>query len=373
MSVMNVKRSTHAFSNPKSDSAAPITKSEGTNSVGAEDFKKAFGEQNVGEIANKLADPNWIDPSKKTRAVGNDKLDKDAFMKLMLTQMKNQDPTKPMESHEMAAQLAQFTSLEQLNNMNSTLEAMKNAQTPTTNFQALAFIGKKVSSDSSKLTRTAGDTKHAFNFDLMGDAQKADVTVKDAAGNVVRKISFANLKKGANTVEWNGLQEDGLPARPGEYKFVVEAKGATGAKVYAKTSFDGRITGLNYTPEGPVLMVGGQTIKLSDVKKIEEVGDGMMGGGAPAMAMAAKAAPLAASQAAKGAQPVAPAVMALNGQPAASQGVPAAAQPAAIKTEAQVPNEEEIPPAEEPSEPAGNIGDIPMSRDLQSQLAKVMK
>lgn len=370
MSVMSVKRSTHAFSNPKSDSAAPITKSEGTNSVGAEDFKKAFGEQNVGEIANKLADPNWIDPSKKTRAVGNDKLDKDAFMKLMLAQMKNQDPTKPMESHEMAAQLAQFTSLEQLNNMNSTLEAMKNAQAPTTNFQALAFIGKKVSSDSSKLTRTAGDTKHAFNFDLMGDAQKADVTVKDAAGNVVRKISFANLKKGANTIEWNGLQEDGLPARPGEYKFVVEAKSANGGKVYAKTSFEGRITGLNYTPEGPVLMVGGQTIKLSDVKKIEEGGDGIVGTGASAMAMAAKPAPLAAAQGAKSTSQAVTGGEMATAQPGVAN---AEAQPATIKTEAQLPAEEEIPPAEEPNDPVGNIGDIPMSRDLQSQLAKAMK
>jgi flagellar basal-body rod modification protein FlgD len=329
MSVMSVKRSTHAFSSAQQ---TPNLKSEATNTASAGDFAKAFGEQSVGDIANKVADPNWVDPTKKVRAVGNPTLDKDAFMKLMLTQMKNQDPTKPMESHEMAAQLAQFTSLEQLNNINSTLESMKNSQTPSTNFQALAFIGKKVSGDSSKLTRAAGDTNHAFNFELLGEGARVKVNIKDAAGTVVRKLELAGLKKGENSITWNGLQDDGTPARPGEYKFTVEAQSNTGAKVYAKTSFEGRITGLNYTAQGPVLMVGSQTIKLSDVKKIEDPG---------------------------------------MEQPAAmmAQAKPQAAVAAPVKEAAT----EAVPPAEEPEQGAGNINDIPMSRDLQSQLAKVMK
>lgn len=321
MSVMNVKRSTQTFSKAEQTSNM---RSDPSRDVGAGDFQKMFGDQAVGDVANKLTDPNWVDPNKKVRAVGNNQLDKDAFLKLMLTQMKYQDPTNPMQSHEMAAQLAQFTSLEQLNNINESLDHMKNSQSPNTNFQALAFIGKKVSGDSSKLTRTAGDTKHAFNFELLGDAAKVKVVVKDAGGNVVRNLEFTNMKKGSNSIEWNGLADDGMPTRPGEYKFTVEGQASNGAKVFSKTSFEGRITGLNYTAEGPILMVGNQSIKLSDVKKIED--------------------------------PVA-----LAGSPPPIVALP-------LKAGEQ--ESETVPPAEEPDVTTGNIDDVPMSRELLNQLAK---
>lgn len=77
-------------------------------------------------------------------------MDKDAFMKLMLAQMKHQDPTNPMQSHELAAQLAQFSSVEQLQNLNTTMTDMRNGQKPSESFQALNFIGKAVSGGLGK-------------------------------------------------------------------------------------------------------------------------------------------------------------------------------------------------------------------------------
>jgi flagellar basal-body rod modification protein FlgD len=329
MGVMSVKRGTQAFSNAEQST---ISKSDRTNAVGADEFAKMFGEQSVGDIANKVVDPNWIDPTKKLRTTGDNSMGKDAFLKLMLTQMKNQDPTNPMQSHEMAAQLAQFTSLEQLNNINSTLESMKNSQTPNANFQALAFIGKKVTGDSSKVTRTAGDTRHSFNFDLLGDAAKVKVTVKDAAGTSIRELELNNLRKGQNSIEWNGLMDDGMPARAGEYKFTVEALGPNGAKVWAKTGFEGRITGLNYGSDGPVLMVGNQSIKMSDVKKIEEAGPDEF-----------------------------PPQMAKSELRSGNKSV----------TNSPSKVSEEIPPAPE-AEPGleGNINDVPMSREMMNRVAK---
>ena len=181
MGVMNVKRG--ATNTSHGDRGL---KSDGSLSGDAADFKKAFGEQDMGQVLNKVADPNWIDPTKKARGTGNAELGKDAFMKMMLAQMKNQDPTNPTPSHEMAAQLAQFSSLEQLSNINTGIEGLKTSQAPAANYQALAFIGKKVSGDGSVVTRVKGDTKHDISFELMGDAQKAKITVKDAAGTVVR-------------------------------------------------------------------------------------------------------------------------------------------------------------------------------------------
>lgn len=161
---------------------------------------------------------------KKIRAVGNDKLDKDAFMKLMLAQMKNQDPTNPMKSHEMAAQLAQFSSVEQMQNMNNTLTDIKNAQKPTETYQALNFIGKAVSGDSSTLTRVKGDKAHDFNFELPQNAKDIEIKVRNAQGEIVRKVDLHDLKSGQNTWTWNGENEHGQQAPVGEYTFLVEAK-----------------------------------------------------------------------------------------------------------------------------------------------------
>ena len=375
MSVMNVKRSTQAFSKAEQTSSF---KSDGAQAASAEEFQKAFGDQSVGDVLNKVADPNWIDPSKKIRTAGDKEMGKDAFMKLMLTQMKHQDPMNPMQSHEMAAQLAQFSSLEQMTNINSSLDAIKNAQTPSMNFQALALMGKKVSGDSSKVLRTAGDTKHGISFELLGDAANVKVTVKDANGAVVRKLDFGALKKGQNSVEWNGLAEDGTAARPGEYKISVEGVSNAGGKIYAKTAFGGRITGLNYTPEGPVLLVGKQSIKMSDVKKIEDAGPEDAEAARPALPLAVGAnapkkanafMPLAAGAMAP--VPVTPAPVKPEAKDLPKSAIKAAAKNSAAANAApKAVADENVPPAEEPTETPNNLDSVPMAGEL---LAKVQK
>ncbi len=332
MSMMNVKRGSSTIAAAKQESSL---KSDGTNNTDAQEFKKLFGDQQLGDVLNKVADKNWVDPSKKLRATGNNAMDKDAFFKMMLAQMKHQDPTNPMQSHEMAAQLAQFTSLEQLNNINETLAGMSKQQQPSSNYQALALIGKKVSGDSSKLTRAAGDTRHEFNFDLMGDSSQVQLTIKDSAGNIVKKMDVGQMKKGPNTLDWNGIGDDGLPARAGEYRINIEAKSPSGTKVFAKTSFEGRITGLNFSPEGPILLVGKQSLKLSDVKTIEEAEEQM------------PASPLGAF------------------------GMNMPLPPGMSLTPPQKKQEEFIPPAEEPEpQKFANIQDVPMSQDLLNKLDK---
>jgi len=169
----------------------------------------------------------------------------------------------------MAAQLANFSGLEQMQNMNATLTEMKMAQKPQENYQALNLIGKAVAGDSSKLTRGQGDKEHEFKFDLPMDASETNVKVYNADGEVVRSFDMKGLKKGGNKITWNGQDEKGQTMHPGEYRFAVEAK-AGDKKMAVKTDFDGVITGINYTNEGPVLLVGNQTIKMRDVRKITD-------------------------------------------------------------------------------------------------------
>jgi flagellar basal-body rod modification protein FlgD len=265
--MMSVKGGTQTWSKQAQD---PNFKADNTRSVSATDSQKYFDGESVGDTANKVADPNWQDPSRKIRAVGNSELGKDAFMSLLLTQMKNQDPTNPLKSHEMAAQLAQFTSLEKLNNINEGIGALRKDNQPDHNFQALQFIGKTVNMDNSKIVRSEENESHDLRFVLPQDSQKTNVEIKDANGNVVRKLEVKNLKAGPNSLAWNGKTDEGATAPKGDYVMSIEAWGSNGRKLAVATKADGIITGVNFTAHGAQLMMGKQVISLADVKSISD-------------------------------------------------------------------------------------------------------
>lgn len=264
MATMTVKNGVKNWGDSVGTGMTPTSK---TSNISAVD-KAKLGDEDLGALLNKVADPNWVDPSKKLRTTGDPNLDKDAFMKLMLAQMKNQDPMNPMKSHEMAAQLAQFSGVEQMSNINSTLAEMRDAQKPSANFQALSFIGKSVSGDSSKIVRAKGDTTHDFTFSIPENAKEVKIKVRNSNGDIVREATVNGAKQGSNSWVWNGLAENGKATNAGEYQVLVEATTEAGKKLNVKTDFEGQITGVNYTAEGPVLLVGTQAVKLKDVKKI---------------------------------------------------------------------------------------------------------
>ena len=189
----------------------------------------------------------------------------------MLTQMKNQDPMSPMQSHEMAAQLAQFTSLEQLYNVNKNLEGLTRAQDPMQKYEALNFLGKTIKADTRQILRQTGDQGTELRFNLMADAQKIKLTIQDEQGLIIKTIDFGNLKAGANKVVWNGTDNEDREVKPGKFVFNIDALNGD-KKIGVVTETKGTITGVNYTPEGPMLMVGDQRVSLQDVQKIEDEG-----------------------------------------------------------------------------------------------------
>lgn len=232
--------------------------------------KKAIGGEDLSAVLNKAADANWVDDGKRVKGHGNANLDKDAFFKLMLTQLKNQDPMNPLKNHEMAAQLAQFSTLEQMSNMNTTLTKMEGKNSDPQNFQALNLIGKTVSGDSSKIVRSSFDKTHDFNFNSPQDLSEATIKVLNQKGEAVREYKMHNLQAGANKIAWNGMNDAGDKQPAGDYQFKIEATGKMGQKVQLKTEFEGQITGISFAAEGPVLQVGSQSIKMRDVRQITD-------------------------------------------------------------------------------------------------------
>ncbi len=265
--------------------------------------------ENIGDIGNRVASTGKPASGRMVEGKGNPKLDKDAFFKLMLTHLKNQDPTSPLKSHEMAAQLAQFSSLEQMSNINEVLKDMNKGQTSTGQFQALDLIGKTVGGDSSKIEHKNGDTRHSVSFNLADSAEEVKVAIKDSEGKVVKNFDLKNQAKGTVKLEWDGKSLDGRPQPAGTYKLQVEAKTSSGTKVATETQFKGQVTGIQFAETGPIVFIGNKSVPLKEIKQIQ-------------MEESKKSLNQAAGEAAK-AMTEAPAMAALSGLPT-DGGMPSA-------------------------------------------------
>jgi flagellar basal-body rod modification protein FlgD len=116
-----------------------------------------------------------------------DSIDKDAFLKIFLAQMQNQDPLNPMDGADFTSQLAQFSSLEQLYNVNTNLQSMQTSAGHSIRYQAMDFCGKEVTAKGDQLS-LGQDGSAKGGFQLQGQAD-CTVQVMDSAGNMVRTIT----------------------------------------------------------------------------------------------------------------------------------------------------------------------------------------
>lgn len=205
-----------------------------------------------------------------------DAMGKDDFMKLLVAQLKNQDPLNPMDGKEMAAQLAQFSSVEQLMTMNTAiaaqsgsqeamvaaLEDLKTSQAEQGNSLASLMEGQMAVSTVGKLGVTSGNTLFvdgdgtgSVTIDTGTVTGMGRMTVKDAAGNVVGTGDVADVKAGMQNID---LRDIALtPAlKGGSYSYSFAVAAPDKAAVEVKTYTTGRITGLRYDNGSPVLIVG---------------------------------------------------------------------------------------------------------------------
>jgi flagellar basal-body rod modification protein FlgD len=147
---------------------------------------------------------------------------KEDFLKLLVAQLAHQDPLAPMENTEFVAQLAQFSSLEQLMGVNSNLGLLQVAQTAMTNSQVAGLIGREIEARGDTLNHTSGP--EAINFDLSSSAKEVTVKVRDAKGNLIRTIDAGSRIGGVNSVTWDGKDSMGNTMPAGTYSVEVTAK-----------------------------------------------------------------------------------------------------------------------------------------------------
>jgi flagellar basal-body rod modification protein FlgD len=191
--------------------------------------------------------------SSKQLGVGN-------FMTLFTTQLKNQDPTNPMQSYELAAQLAQFSSVEELTKLNSTMKEIENYLVSLTNSEMVNLIGKEVSGVNNTIRLTDGKTSNA-SFDVVSPAN-VTVRIYNDDGALVRTIASGQQTAGDHAISWDGRNDKGDKLANGNYTFKVEAVGADGNAVGVTSRIRGTVYSLKFENGTQLVLGGPDGIKL---------------------------------------------------------------------------------------------------------------
>ena len=194
-------------------------------------------------------------------------LDKDAFLNLLITQLQNQDPLNPTDSVEFTAQLAQFSSLEQLSNVNDNLELLHNYQASINNSQAVSLIGKDITAKGNGLRLEDGEPA-GCNFNLEGSAALVAVSIYDSTGEFVKSFEAKDLAAGHQSLFWDGTDKDANKVADGDYTFRVQAADAEGRDIKTTTYFSGIVDKVTFENDQAYLICGSQKFSLGDVIQV---------------------------------------------------------------------------------------------------------
>lgn len=190
----------------------------------------------------------------------------DRFMKLLITQMKNQDPLNPMDNAQVTSQLAQLSTVSGIDKLNTTMGTLKDSYQSSQALQATSLIGHGVLVPGS--TANLADGKAVLGMDLPGAADKVTVTIRDGSGNAIRKIELGPQAAGTLPLGWDGKTDKGAAAANGQYSFDVSATSA-GAAIKATTLSYDQVGSVSTGAAGTKLnLTGGGSAALADVREI---------------------------------------------------------------------------------------------------------
>jgi flagellar basal-body rod modification protein FlgD len=190
----------------------------------------------------------------------------DRFLKLLVTQMKNQDPLNPLDNAQVTTQLAQIQTVSGVEKLNSTVQGLSSSLLAAQSVQSASMIGRQVYASGSTLALTNGQATGGIN--LTQDADHVYVQIANATGAVLRTIDLGSAKAGMSGFAWDGKTDAGTTAPDGQYVFqLAAARGTTSIPVEPITL--GKVDGVSLSNGSMKLnLQGGGSIGMADVKQI---------------------------------------------------------------------------------------------------------
>jgi flagellar basal-body rod modification protein FlgD len=208
---------------------------------------------------------------------GGTVMGKEDFLKMLLAQLQNQDPLSPMDGTQFASQLTQYSSLEQLINLNSSMDTSINANyylsQSINNTLAATLIGKEVKLNGSSF-QNDGQANTTLGYNLSTAASSVTIKIYNESGALVKTIENAPKNSGDNKLIWDFTDNDGNSIPQGKYSFQVEPKDADSNLLSYSAYVLGKIDGVKFTENGTMLVVNGGQYNLSDIMEIYNSSEG---------------------------------------------------------------------------------------------------
>jgi flagellar basal-body rod modification protein FlgD len=200
-------------------------------------------------------------------AIGAKELGQDAFLQLLVTQLRHQDPLNPMDSAQFTAQLAQFASLEQLTKANGSLGNLLVAQMSNTNLAATSLVGKTIKAAGDSVSVKDGQAS-PITYTLPQDTTSTVLQVYDANGVLVKTITKGAQSAGDQQVSWDGKDDQGRTVPDGTYTIKAAATGSKGEPVGVTLYQTGTVTGVKYEGGVAYLLIGEQKVQMGQVLQV---------------------------------------------------------------------------------------------------------
>ncbi|NOY77206.1 MAG: flagellar hook capping protein [Calditrichaeota bacterium] len=207
----------------------------------------------------------------KIMQMNGESLGKEDFLKLLVTQLKYQSPLQPMKNDEFIAELAQFSSLEGIQNLNDKFD--KSVQSNTLlaqsigNSMATTLIGKNVKIQTNHFQLSENDGME-IHYNLSKTVEHVSIEIYDDQGNLVTTKTLDGEPSGDHVFRWNGEDEDGELMASGTYKVVVKGIDSEKNETNAPTYLVGEVDSVRYSNGGAYLMVDGQMYGIGDVQEV---------------------------------------------------------------------------------------------------------
>lgn len=171
---------------------------------------------------NERLDPTVLSSS-NTSGTGNNAQDlQNQFLTMLVTQLKNQDPTNPMDNSQLTTQLAQINTLSGIEKLNTTLGSISGQISTSQSLQSSTLIGHGVMVNGGQVLVGNGTTT-PFGVELASASTGTSATIKDASGNVIDTVDLGALSAGVHTFSWDGKLTDGSVAPDGKYSVAIAA------------------------------------------------------------------------------------------------------------------------------------------------------
>ncbi|HVO33916.1 MAG TPA: flagellar hook capping FlgD N-terminal domain-containing protein [Gemmatimonadales bacterium] len=217
-----------------------------------------------------------------TTSAPSSSLGENDFLKILVSQLKNQDPLNPMDGEQFAAQLAQFSSLEQLIQINSALGRQSSAsgQATAVNQAALAasLIGRNVEASGDQIQVGASADNLSVTVEVGGTGGTAQVQVLDASGKALCTHDLGAVGGGTQKLSWSNDANGTPELAAGTYTYKVTVTASDGSAVTVTPYITGTVDGVEMQQSGVVLRIGGISVPIGSLVAIEPSSSGLTAG-----------------------------------------------------------------------------------------------